>query len=554
VSPPLAAAGLFVATFVLYVLTYSSTPVSDTYSWIRTIETADFYMMVLAGHALPLYVDYTLKRLLAWVGTPVATLSIIQTLNAGLAALGAVMFYRLVRVLSGDNLLALLGGALLATSFGYWYFANGELHHWGLVFPLAIFVLIVGHRRRGGGAPALTAGLGALNAVGIMFHQDAVLFGFSAVVMLLVDRPRREGVADAAAYIAGGSVATMALAVLVGIFVRGLDTARDLLEWYFWPTWASGVMVYEIGGLTGSVLRSIKAQATALAYGSQVFLDLAREPAVRADGLSWWFAALTLLAYGVMVALLVGLWRARGLVRTRYLVPFTGCVVWLVAYKLFLNSWFQPASTEYHMVSLPPLILLLLLWPIAAGPPAAPPRTRALLRGAVAVLLGALFVVNFWGAILPWRGYGQMKDALAARFQPEFRAGELFVSNESGIDTIFIGYRGHVGIKDTLKEKGRAEGFRSLEALIAEHLGRGGRLFLYNVTPNPFTLRKINMVEPSGGRDPVAYGDFDRFVAALRERYAFVPVVSYWEEAKIPLVLFGRRFETIWELKPGRAS
>jgi hypothetical protein len=62
------------------------------------------------------------------------------------------------------------------------------------------------------------------------------------------------------------------------------------------------------------------------------------------------------------------------------------------------------------------------------------------------------------------------------------------------------------------------------------------------------------MVEPSGGRDPVAYGDFDRFVAALRERYAFVPVVSYWEEAKIPLVLFGRRFETIWELKPGRAS
>jgi hypothetical protein len=34
-----------------------------------------------------------------------------------------------------------------------------------------------------------------------MFHQDAVLFGFSAVAMLLVDRPRREGVTDAAAYI-----------------------------------------------------------------------------------------------------------------------------------------------------------------------------------------------------------------------------------------------------------------------------------------------------------------------------------------------------------------
>jgi hypothetical protein len=285
-----------------------------------------------------------------------------------------------------------------------------------------------------------------------------------------------------------------------------------------------------------------------------VLLDLAREPSVRADGPSWWFAALTLVAYAIMAGLLVGLWKARRLVRASLLVPFTGCVVWLVAYKVFLNSWFQPASTEYHMVSLPPLVLLLLLWPIAARPPVAPARTRTLLTLSVTVLLVALFVVNFWAAILPWRGYGQMKEALAARFRPEVQAGDLFLSNESGIDTVFHGYRGHVGVKDVLKQQGKTEGFRTLDALIRERLGRGGRVFLYNFRPNPFTLRKINMVEPSRGRDPLDYDDFERFLADLKGRYVLVPVAAYWEESKIPLVLYGRRFETIWELKRGPAS
>jgi hypothetical protein len=540
---------LFVVVFAAYLLTFSPTPVSDTYSWVRTIDTRDFYMMVLAGHALPLWVAFTLKRLLAWLGTPVATLTIIQTVNAVLAATGAVIFYRLVRLLSGDTRLGLLSGGLLATSFGYWYFANGEVHHWGLVPPLLIFLLIVARRRRGGPAPGFAAAMGVLNAVGIMFHQDAVLFGFAAVAMLLVDRPRREGLRDAAAYVAGGTVATAVLATLIGIFIRGLGSAHELLDWYFWPTWAAGVSVYEIGGVTGSVLRSIKAQATAVAYGTQVLLDLAVDPSVRADGPSWWFAGLTLVAYGIMAGLLVALWRARRAVRERFLVPFTGSVVWIIAYKLFLNSWFQPGSTEYHVVSLAPLLLLLLLAPIAARSETGRTGRGRLLIGSVAALLVALFVVNFWAAILPWRGYGQMKQALAARFQHELGAGDLFVSNESGIDTVFLGHGRHVGVKDVLKQKGRADGFRSLDAAIRDELTRGGRVFLYNLTPNPFTLRKINMVEPSRGTDPVTYGDFDRFMAGLKERYVLVPVASYWEEAKIPLVLYGRRFEIIWEIK-----
>jgi hypothetical protein len=545
----LVSAALFVAVFLLYLLTFSSTPTSDAYTWITTIDTADFPMMCLAGHPLPLYVAFVLKRLLTSLGTPVATLSILQTVNAGLAAAGSVLFYRLVGRLSGDTALALMGGALLATSFGYWYFANGEVHHYGVVLPLAIFLLIVERRRRGGPAPGFSAAMGALNALAIMFHQDAVLFGFSAVAMLLVDRPWRQGVTDAAAYVAGGSVATTVFAASVGVFVRGLGTARELLDWYLWPTWAAGVQVYEIGGMTGSLLRSIKAQLTAVAYGTQVLLDLAREPSMRTDGPSLWFAGLTLAAYGIMIGLLVGLWRARRSIREHLLVPFTGCVVWVVAYKLFLNSWFQPGSPEYHIVSLPPVLLLLLLAPIAARGEAARAGARMLPMGSVAVLLVALFVVNLWAAILPWRAYGQMKEALAVRFQRELQSGDLFVSTESGIDSVFLGRGRHVGVKDVLKQKGKSEGFQKLDALIRDQLGRGGRVFLYNLMPNPFTLRRINLVEPSHGSDPLTYGDFDRFMASLKERYVLVPVTSYWEETKIPLALYGRRFETIWEIK-----
>jgi hypothetical protein len=545
----LAGAALFVTVLVLYLATFSSVPVSDAYSWVRTIDTRDLYFMCLAGHPLPLYVEYTIKRLLVWLGTPVATLTIIQTVDAVLAATGAVLFSRLVRVLSGDRGLGLLGGALLATSFGYWYFANGEVHHFGLVFPLAIFLLVVERRRRGGRAPGFSAAMGALNAVGIMFHQDALLFGFAAVAMLLIDRPWREGVGDAAAYVASGSVTTAVLVPVIGFFVRELGSVRQVLQWYFWPTWAAGVSVYEIGGVTGSILRSLKAQLTAIAYGTQVLLDLAREPSVRTDGRSLVFAALTIVAYASMAGLLVALWRVRRDIRARFLVPFTGCVIWIVAYKVFLNSWFQPASTEYHVVSLPPLLLLLLLAPIAATSSSAARSATSRLTTATVVLVVALAVVNFWAAILPWREYGTMTSALAGRFQREVEAGDLFLSNESGIDAVFRGARGHVGIKDLLKEKGKVDGFRSLDALVEAQLRRGGRVFLYNLVPNAFTLRRINLVEPSRGADPLTYADFDRFMAHLKERYVLVPVFSYWEEAKIPLELYGRRFETIWEIR-----
>jgi len=225
-----------------------------------------------------------------------------------------------------------------------------------------------------------------------------------------------------------------------------------------------------------------------------------------------------------------------------------GCLVWFAVYKLFLNSWFQPASTEYHVATLPPLLFLVALgvcaWPPATAAPAA--------RGAAVALVAIFFVVNFYGAILPWRRYGEAKDALGARFAPELAAGSLFISSESGIDPVFARGR-HLGVKDLFKEKPKADAFRLIDAAIADDLAVGRRVFVYNVTPNPFTLRRINLEAARRGNPSASVDDFERFVAGLRERYVVVPIVGYWEESKIPLFMYGRRAETIWEVRRGVA-
>ena len=112
---------------VLYLATYSSVPTSDSYTWIAHIDSGEPEGILPAYHALPMYLLFRLKLLLARLGLPARTLVLIQTVNAALAGLEVVLLYTVIGILVGGVLLGWLGGGLLAVSFGYWYFANGEL-------------------------------------------------------------------------------------------------------------------------------------------------------------------------------------------------------------------------------------------------------------------------------------------------------------------------------------------------------------------------------------------------------------------------------------------
>jgi hypothetical protein len=230
-----------------------------------------------------------------------------------------------------------------------------------------------------------------------------------------------------------------------------------------------------------------------------------------------------------------------------------GCLAWLGAYKVALHWWFWPTAPEYHIVTLPPLVLLLLLGPIARRTESGTPRPRA--PWAIAAPLALLVLValtDFTGAIRPWRQYGAMKDALAARAGAMFRPHDLLISSESGIDPV-LGRAGEpLGLKDVFVQSSRDAGFDRLRAAIAARLAAGRRVFVYNLAPSPFTLLGMAHAAGARGESPPTAEDFDRFAEELRTAYALVPALSYWEESREPLYLFGRRYDQVWEVTPRR--
>lgn len=547
---------LFLGVFLLYHFSFSSLPTADGSWYVSNIERGDYGGMLRSHSPLSGYFFFSLQRLLSSLGLSVGTLALIQTVNAAAAALGVVLFYGTIQLLGGGPFLGILGGSLLATSFGFWYFANGEFQHLSLGVLLLIFYLLL--RVRVGGTPygyRFVVGLAALNALAVLFRQENFLFGLAAVALLVIGRPLRQGLKEGLLYAVAGSVWTAVLVLMVGVFLQGASTPKEFMRWYFWLfDYVGSPQEYRSFLSAGfPFLSAVKGQLTALVFGTQVVADAVRGPALFGHPKVVYLAGLTIFVYGAIGFLLVDLWRGRSLLRDRCLIPLVACAVWLISYKVLIHSWFWPTSTKYHVVTLPPLVLLLLLGPIAARADAGSlVRRRTLQAGTVAILVAGVFVSNFWGGILPWYHYGRMKEALAARQQTTFRPDDFFISSESGIDGIFHKDGNHLSVKSLFKHASKEEGFEVIRSSIREQLANGRRVFLYNFVPSPFTLIGINQFARGG--DPFRPRNFEEFLAELRKRYVLTRVLDYWEEGKEPLYLYGTRLETVWEIRRGQGG
>jgi len=320
---------LFAAVLGLYLASYSSVPTSDGGAWIAHIGAGDREKMLPAYHALPMYLLFRLRQLLANLGEPVGVLALIQAVNAALAATAAVLLYGAIRRLGGGLSLGWAAGGLLAVSFSSWYFANGELHHFPLVILELIFLLLVRARARNtpwrAGFPIA---LGALNALAIMLHQESVLFGFAAVAMLWAGRPWRDGLRDGLLFTLAGSAATLALAVAIAVSLRGLTSADELWRWFFWPFYAEQPQTYILGGPALIALKVVKGELTALVAGTQVVTDVARDRGLLGLATVRWLLAGTLAVYALMAILLVDLVRRWRRLPRRLHAAAVGCAVW----------------------------------------------------------------------------------------------------------------------------------------------------------------------------------------------------------------------------------
>ena len=547
-------AALIAAVFVLYVATYASIPAGDGYWVLNNVDRVDRVLLFNPPSLLTQLCFLGLRRLADRLGLSVATLTIIQTVNALAAGVGAALLYGIVRTLGGSRLLAVLSAALLAVSFGYWYFADGEAQLISLVVLLAIFWLIAQARARGDWTWRFVAGVALLNSLAGLLRQENVIFGFAAVALLAVGRPWRRAVADALVYAAAGSIGLWAAVLFIGLgWAPGVQTVTDAVQWYLWIFRVHVGAVQDFQGFEHAtkfdVPRVVKGQMTAFIAGTQAIVDSMRDRALLGRAYVLGLIALTVAAYATMAALVAELRRLRRPVDAPLVAIAVAAAVWILAYKVFVHAWLWPTVTKYQVVTVPPLIILAVLGVIAAQKSGA--RARRLI-GLVAALVPVVFVVDLSGGILPWRHYGQMKAALEVRRSREFRADDLFISSESGIDPIFARlYRGgdaqHVGVKDVLVQKPTREAFAAIRAAIDRQLASGRRVFVYNFVPGLYSLIGINQAPTRAGA-PLGARDFEIFLDELRAAYALRPVFSYWEESKAPLYLFGERLEPFFEV------
>jgi hypothetical protein len=547
-------AALIAAVFVLYVATYASIPAGDGYWVLNNVDRVDRVLLFNPPSLLTQLCFLGLRRLADRLGLSVATLTIIQTVNALAAGVGAALLYGIVRTLGGSRLLAVLSAALLAVSFGYWYFADGEAQLISLVVLLAIFWLIAQARARGDWTWRFVAGVALLNSLAGLLRQENVIFGFAAVALLAVGRPWRRAVADALVYAAAGSIGLWAAVLFIGLgWAPGVQTVTDAVQWYLWIFRVHVGAVQDFQGFEHAtkfdVPRVVKGQMTAFIAGTQAIVDSIRDRALLGRAYVLGLIALTVAAYATMAVLVAELRRLRRPVDAPLVAIAVAAAVWILAYKVFVHAWLWPTVTKYQVVTVPPLIILAVLGVIAAQKSGA--RARRLI-GLVAALVAVVFVVDLSGGILPWRHYGQMKAALEVRRSREFRADDLFISSESGIDPIFARlYQGgdahHVSVKNAFIQKPTQEAFASIRAAIDRQLAFGGRVFVYNFVPGLYSLIGINQAPTRAGA-PLGARDFEIFLDELRAAYALRPVFSYWEESKAPLYLFGERLEPFFEV------
>ena len=99
------------------------------------------------------------------------------------------------------------------------------------------------------------------------------LFGFTAVVVLLVGRPWRQGLIEAGVYGVSGPLDGL-FAILIGVYLRGGRSVGDLLRWFFWLFYSAGEpQPYTLGNPATAILKMVKGQSTSFIFGTQAASD-----------------------------------------------------------------------------------------------------------------------------------------------------------------------------------------------------------------------------------------------------------------------------------------
>jgi hypothetical protein len=495
------------AAFV-YVFTRSGnhSETEDSVAFAVRVRDAPWADLLEGTHLVYLPIARAFFNGVRLVGLTSDPLLAIQTLDALLAgaAIGAV--WLLLRAAGADFVGAAGASGIAAFSYAFWRNAVDVE-----VYALSALALLACLAAAWWAARVPTARtfalLGVANGAAVLAHATNVAFAaVAAAAVLLVVRHRDDRPAAfrwSAAY-AGAATAVVVPAYSVAALVHGLGSPAEFRRWFTERSGQPG----DFGTVAVSnVTRGVFGAARGLVGGHHALaLDPVREELTnRFAGKTFseeaFFLAgfpkplaVALLVLSAAAAALVGLLAARWLRRPALDPALRTLAVlaaaWLVPYAVFF-LWWDPLNIElWYAVWLTAAILLAI--PIARPAPRATKRVAILAASTV----GALFVVNLLGSVLPQRDEERdLWRAKASWYRTHARSDDLIVSN-GYVWSAYLRYllsAEVVDIEDLFRE---AESERdALEELRRRIAAARGRVLVSGEAFHAFADRRVSCLD-----------------------------------------------------------
>ncbi len=526
------------AVAFLYQSTYSSAPTSDAPSWIRAAKNMDWRLIFVPTHLLPLGLIMLVQNLFGIA----SVLPVINFANTVLSFLIILNVYRLTKFANLNPFTRLTAAGLFGVSYGLWYFANGELHHFGILFVILIFIKLIQYREQ----PSIRGVIfiAVLHVLAVLLHQEHAFMLFPIAWMMLYGRFNKNSIKNFTAYFLSALLFGGFSVFLIGVFVNRTMHPAELFRWFFYiyDTGLSKEGYMLLRWHDWFLLRVVKGMLMAISYGSQIVIDILRYPDIRMIPSVVFYTLFSLVAFaGIGFGVFRFCAHFVSLKSSESKAVLSGLIVWFACYKLFFNLTYMPESPEYHISANIPLLIF-----VSIG--LASVSSRFARIGASVTLIGLIFSVNLWASILPWRSHGIEMAKFDRYVTAHFKDTDFFVSMESSLDPVISRYWKPYSLKAMFMLNPPEKVFEVVTGEIDGQLSQGKRVFLYNPIPSTYALKSINFYNP-GNR--LTEDFFEDFFERIKLRYALIPIFEYSETANSRDYLLNTvsKKDNFWEVK-----
>ncbi len=552
----LISAGLFAFTLVLYLITFSPLGAGDGPVFFYHAMSGELSRMfplqiVLHKSALHLYLRLVTigSPLPLAMQEPLTLTRVAQIPFAIAAAAGVSLFFHLVLRITRQVIAATAAALLLTFSHGYWFNANLEMKAYTLLSWLLTFALCSRRTRRRYWQLTLVALSGAVTT---LCEIDAGICAF--VVLYCIIAENRGNLKQAVKELL--FVAAIWGSVLASVLWIISLQMPSLHEWVFQYSTGGEFLnflnmrddfrLFVRNPLKGLLLSLAIGQSDAFAAGfmlpKRIFVDGDFVPLDYARLLMYLCVALFALYYAVLGVVSLRRQRPKRDVR----VAAHGLIVWFASYHL-LTWWNQPIKSDYRVLSLPPLLVLLALGIVHHL------RSGSWVGRALPAMFFLLLAVNNWVlGIHPASIHGKsVRDTYRYLRQTADPQDVLLISEWS------VPLPPQVSEENAWSpgafaaaaaDRSTAEIIHLVRTSVGGALADGRRVFVWGLVPGRHTLRSMNRFRADD--DLFGAAQFEQLQAELMAYYVWHPVFSVVDARNQAAYQLGRQWATLWVICP----